>query len=554
MPPGLLGLHYVNGEPYNLIFKPAQVDDPGLEELEEKGWFRIPKCEDALYAPAVLEKYRLLVETGIEYDISANCAKWIEERVYIPAIPFPESCPLFDWQKEGVEFLTWRDRAMLSLSPGLGKTVTSAYAAALQPNVNCVLLVCPASLLYFWRAELEKWSPYLEKKPLAAVWHKTLLLPDATPGPYEQMWVITNPETLVKNLDIIVAMQKQGFFDLMVADESIMFKHRTSQRSAAVKKMADMIQKVWLLTGAPATRYLDDMGHQLHILNDRGWSSYWRWAEEYCIIEETQWAKAVVANRRGAAERVKENIRDVYFARSQDQVANIPDWLFEDIDIPMLPKQEAVYEKLRKELIIELEDVPDSEPLKVRSHIALMLRSLQVLSNPLLVGGADSSGKWDALDELLDLYPSPYIIWINFVKTGEAIRDRLVAKFGSLEDTVALVNGATPMEDRNRAVERVQSGEVQAIIMNAQVGKFGFNLTKARTAFFLERMYDDSYSQCIARNRRIGTVESPIIVHMRSCTTKGRRTLDHTVHDTIDYRTGMIKTLTVGDIRRGLEV
>lgn len=547
LPQGLVGLHYVQERPYNLIFKPEKPDDPSLAEIEGRGWFRVTKHEDVLYAPAVLESYHTLIESGIVHNVSVNVNNWVKQRKYIPVLSFPEQSPLFPYQRTAVEFLSWRDRAMLSLSPGLGKTLTSAYAAAAQQGVKYVLLVCPASLLYFWRAELTKWSEHLARKPIPVVWHKETVAVEIEPKEDEQLWIITNPETLVKKLDSF----KAAPFDLLIGDESIMFKHRDSQRAEAVKKMAKRIPKVWLLTGAPATRYLDDMWHQLHILDERGWSSYWRWAKEYTVIEDTQWGTSVVANQRGAAERVKENIQDVYFARSQDEVANIPQWLFEDIEIPMTEKQQAIYDKLRKELIIELEGVPDAMPLKVRSHIALMLRSLQVLSNPLLVGSANTSGKWAALEELMYLYPGPYIVWVNFIRTGEIMLDVLNKRFGGTNHVV-LVNGATPMEDRNAAVERVQSGDLQAIILNNQVGKFGFNLTKARTAFFLERMYDDSYFQCIHRNRRIGTTESPNIIHMLSCTTKGRRTLDHTVHDTLDYRTGMIKTLTVGDIKRGL--
>lgn len=548
IPTGIAGLHYMGGKPFNLVYKARNADDPGLAFLEERGWFQVRKQNGVYWSPANLEAYYALADSGLEYEVSANLNQWLKEITYIPVLTFPDTCPLKPWQRTGVEFLTPRSRAMLSLAPGLGKTVTSAYAAALQEDVRYVLLVCPASLLYFWKNELEKWSEHLARKPIPVVWHKETLAVEIEPDPDQQLWILTNPETLVKCLPTFKSMEE---FDLLVVDESIMYKHRESQRAKAVLEMGKRIPKTWLLTGAPATRYLDDMWHQLHILDPRGRSSYWRWAKLYTIIEDTQWATTVVANKPGAAEVLKENLRDIYFSRTQEQVADIPDWIFEDLDLPMTDKQEAVYEKLRKELLIEIADVPDAEPLRVRSHIALMLRSLQVLSNPLLVGSVNTSGKWDALDELMHIFPGPFIVWVNFVRTGEIISEMLGKRFGL--GRVALANGATLVEDRNLYVEKMQNGGLDAIVLNSTVGKFGFNLTRCRTAFFLERMYDDSYFQCIYRNRRIGTTESPIIVNMRSCTTKGYRTLDHTVHDTLDYRSGMIKTLTVGDIRRGLE-
>ena len=94
---------------------------------------------------------------------------------------------------------------------------------------------------------------------------------------------------------------------------------------------------------------------------------------------------------------------------------------------------------------------------------------------------------------------------------------------------------------------------MDVLILNNQVGKFGFTLTKARTSFFVERGYDDSYFQCLHRNRRIGTTQSPVVVNMRSCTGSGGRTIDHVVHDALDYRNTMIRKITVGDIRKILE-
>src|SRR5690606_38215754 len=97
------------------------------------------------------------------------------------------------------------------------------------------------------------------------------------------------------------------------------------------------------------------------------------------------------------------------------------------------------------------------------------------------------------------------------------------------------------------------AGKMDVLILNNQVGKFGFNLTKVRTAFFVERVYDDSYFQCLHRNRRIGTTQSPIVVNMRSVTQKGTKTIDHTIHDVLDYRTGMMRRITARMLKDALE-
>lgn len=548
--PGQIGLRA--GEDL-FIYRPTDPNNPKIEALlNSSGWKKIRDVDDAIQSYPTLENYLALDEWGLDIFPTTKAYSWYHysTNFFVRAIGmhgWTKNSVLFDYQIEAVDFLTSHQRAMLSLSPGLGKTLVSACAAGLMDFKN-ILVVCPASLLYYWKGELEKWSDKLPRKPFPAVSHREISSLGLGGGSLlhdnEQFWMITNPETVVKHLHSF--FEQDANFDCLIIDESIMYKHRESKRSKAIKDLASVIDTCWLLTGAPATRYLDDMWHQFHILKPGGYSSYWRFARKYCVVDDDEWGSKVVANAKNAEKEIKKNFSDVYFSKTQDDVTNIPDWIMEDIDIPMLPKQDKAYETLRKELYIQLESVDPDEVINVTNHLSLMVRSVQVASNPLLVGGVNSAGKWDALPDLMEVYPGPYLVWCNFIMTGECLRLRLELN----KMRVALANGSTKMEDRNSMVNAFQNGELDALILNNQVGKFGFTLTKARTAFFVERMYDDSYFQCLHRNRRIGTTESPVIVNMRSVTADGDKTIDHLIHSTLDYRVGMIKKVTAGDLRK----
>lgn len=536
--PGQLGMRHIEEL---LLFRPKDENDPRVDALLEiSGWSEIKDTGRTIKAHATLENYNFLLWSGLPFVPTKKASKWLREIKELADIDLSNSA-LFDYQQEAVRFLISREKAMLSLSPGLGKTLTAAYAAGVV-NFKNILVVCPASLLFYWKGELEKWSDSLPALPFTAVWHREIGdLPVDHSMVDAPNWIIANPETVTKYLDDFYSVP----FDCLIVDESIMYKHRESKRSKALKSLSQVIPTTWLLTGAPATRYLDDMWHQFHILKPKGYSSYWRFARKYCIIEDDEWGSKVVANQPNAEKEIKKNFSDIYFSRTQDDVADIPDWIMEDIDIPMLPKQDKAYETLRKELYIRLESLNPGEVITVRNHLSLMIRSIQVASNPLLVGGVDSSGKWDSLPELMEIYPGPYIVWVNFIETGKILRDR-ISKLGK---GVGLADGSTTMRDRNSMVDSFQHGDVDVLILNNQVGKFGFTLTKARTAFFVERMYDDSYFQCLHRNRRIGTTQSPIIVNMRSVTKSGHKTIDHLIHSTLDYRVGMIEKVTAGDLK-----
>lgn len=561
IPPGIVGMQLDADErPYSLVFRAETVNDPRKKLLDGSGWFQVFKQPEVLYAAATLEAYNYLIDSGIEFKQTAMVERWWQEvnsdapQPWMP--PFADCCPLFDYQREAAYFLARRPRALLALSPGLGKTLTAAYSATMLSEVKNILLVVPASLLHYWKGELAKWSEHLLLTPTAEIWHREVgELPSQTkPRFHSQFWAITNPETMARYTDAIV-FNEEGLlnpWDLLVVDESIMYKHRESKRSQALLRLAEAIPRAWLLSGAPATRYLDDMWHQFHILNSRGYASYQRFAENYCKTENNEWARTVVvANKRGAEEEIKANYRDVYFARSQDQVANIPDWLFVDMNIAMTPYQEKLYREFKQELLIRIKTEDEDKVITADNRLTIMLRSLQLASNPVLLGGEDSGGKWEALPELMDLYEGPYLVWINFIRSGEMLRDKLAAKYG--KDRVFMANGATPMADRQLLVDNYQAGNIDVLILNNQVGKFGFTITKARTSLFVERMFDDSYFQCLHRNRRIGTTQSPVVLNLRSVTQRGGRTTDHIVHDSLDYRNLMIRNITYGDLRKVLE-
>ena len=160
----------------------------------------------------------------------------------------------------------------------------------------------------------------------------------------------------------------------------------------------------------------------------------------------------------------------------------------------------------------------------------------------MLLDGKDTSGKWEALPELLPLYPAPYIIWTSFVKTAKS----LAMKMSQKGLVTAFMVGETLSEDRQSIVDHFQAGKIDCLDLGQAVGSFGLTLTTGRTAFYPERNYARSYFQSLYRVRRIGTTHSPNIVHMRSVYSDGTCTIDHLVHSMLDYRVGMVQKLTIG--------
>lgn len=523
-----------------LFFHPSSVT-PALKVLDGSMWFSKQSAEhgEVYRAAACVEALHWLKDNLGQFTVSKEVHAWYQAEISIQPLIFPEELPLYSYQKTAIQFLTTRNQAMLSLSPGLGKTLVSSYAASLG-GPGKVLVVAPLSLLYMWQAELRKWIDDLPIPPVVQIWHKTIPTNFKLPEDPEHFvhWVISNPETVVRNLEQF----KKQKFDLIILDESILYKNRKAQRTKKLTELANSIPRKWLLTGAPASRMLDDLWAQFHLLRPKTYTSYWRFAKEYCIVDETPWGAKVATNKLGAEEKIKERFKDIYFARSQEEVLDIPDWLFEDIDVPMTSAQEKVYRDLKETLIAKLEGESGQTVVRVSNHLAMVVNLIQAASNPLLIGGKDSSGKWEAIPELLSLYPAPYILWTTFIESAKNLTEKLRA----LGLKAEYMLGETPSDRRQELVDCYQGGKLDALVLGQAVGSFGLTLTAGRTAIYVERNFDGSYFQSLHRFRRIGTAHSPNVLHLRSTYATGEKTIDHVVHGMLDYRVNMVKQLTVG--------
>ena len=72
---------------------------------------------------------------------------------------------LYNYQKEGVEFLLSKNKAILADDMGTGKTLQSitAFKTLIDEGIliNC-LVICPNTLIKNWEKEIIQWSPELQ--------------------------------------------------------------------------------------------------------------------------------------------------------------------------------------------------------------------------------------------------------------------------------------------------------------------------------------------------------------------------------------------------------
>ncbi|GAX78561.1 hypothetical protein CEUSTIGMA_g6001.t1 [Chlamydomonas eustigma] len=191
---------------------------------------------------------------------------------------------LFNFQWEGVRFIVSRQgRALLADEPGLGKTVQAVCAAACFPESFPLLVVCPSSMRYVWKAALHDW------------------LPDALVPVKEDLWVLssgkdvsrvqekglpsTKAHACITSYDLIQKLDKDlsKVYGFVIVDESHCLKSRDAKRTQFLSKLVKASRHAVLLTGTPLLSKPIEVFPQIDMLQPGLLGTYREFGERYCV-------------------------------------------------------------------------------------------------------------------------------------------------------------------------------------------------------------------------------------------------------------------------------
>lgn len=478
---------------------------------------------------------------------------------FAEAYKHPHWSTLFDFQKESVEYLCCNphQKSMVVLTPGLGKTAVSVVAADIL-KIKRVLILAPVKLAKNWKREIRMWeeserdvkrATNEDRVPDADVVvanHEViqeLVLKDENGEILQPEW-ISNAKKVKEWIDAgptkfdqekkkrvpvrerIVRLRKDYAeikWDLVICDESILLKARKAVKTFVLQTLAREVPWMWFLSGSPTSKFRDDLWRQLNLLFKRGFSSYWRFAEMFCIVEKTQWGWNIAGDNPEVDPQ--HYLRDFIFVKDQedpDVLPDLPDYITRPIEIEMHPRQRKAFDQMLDEWIVELEDAdPDEKPVETTAEIGKMTRLQQITSNMCNLPKDTKGGKYKALsakeDLLVDLIENddltfPLLVWTWYVPTAHAIYDRLNSH-KSLKGKVAIVTGETDSDEADDLIEAYKAGEYEVIVMQMGAGKYGFTMTNTKTVYYHDRSFDaDAWVQSLRRVRRIGLKHRPVLI------------------------------------------
>ncbi|MFF3846430.1 DEAD/DEAH box helicase [Streptomyces sp. NPDC002328] len=413
---------------------------------------------------------------------------------------------LRDYQLRG---LAWLD-LMTSLGlggcladdMGLGKTITVIALHLKRARSEPTLVVCPASLLGNWQREITRFAPGV---PVRRFHGADRTLDDVAGG-----FVLTTYGTM-RSAAATLGGQPWG---MVVADEAQHVKNPYSATAKALRTIASPARVA--LTGTPVENNLSELWALLD------WTTPGLLGPLKSF--RARHARAVENGEdEEAVERLSRLVRPFLLRRKKSDpgiVPELPPKTETDHPVPLTREQAALYEAVVRESMLAIET---SDGIARRGLVLKLLGALkQICDHPALYlkettpGTGDAlasrSGKLALLDELLDTLlaeDGSALVFTQYVGMARLITAHLADRAVPVD----LLHGGTPVPERERMVDRFQSGATPVLVLSLKAAGTGLNLTRAGHVVHFDRWWNPAVEeQATDRAYRIGQTQ-PVQVH-----------------------------------------
>ncbi|MFG2288083.1 DEAD/DEAH box helicase [Streptomyces sp. NPDC048595] len=409
---------------------------------------------------------------------------------------------LRDYQLRG---MTWLDTmtsiglgGCLADDMGLGKTVTVIALHLHRRPAEPVLVVCPASLLGNWQREIERFAPGTPVRRFHGAGRSL----DGLNGGF----VLTTYQTMRGNAAQLAAQP----WAWVVADEAQHVKNPRSSTARALRSIKTPARIA--LTGTPVENNLSELWALLD------WTTPG-------LLGPLKTFRALHAREveggedPEAAERLARLVRPFVLRRRKSDpgiAPELPPKTETDHPVALGREQAALYQAVVRETLARIET---AEGIARRGLVMKLLTALkQICNHPAQYlkeaapGLAARSGKLELLDELLDTIlaeDGAALVFTQYVSMARLLERHL----GARGVPTQLLHGGTPVAERERMVDRFQSGQAPVFLLSLKAAGTGLNLTRAGHVIHYDRWWNPAVEeQATDRAYRIGQTQ-PVQVH-----------------------------------------
>ena len=488
----------------------VDLEEPSLEMLAELSEAMNLKDKEVLKGKLKLPMYRtlyldkLLEENESVYSSrDSRFREVVKEFKTVKDADFEEpkslSRVMRKYQKDGYKWLrtleTWQFGGILADDMGLGKTIqviAVLLAAKEEGKKGTSLVVTPASLVFNWGAEFEKFAPDLTVSLITGTQDERQKKIDA----YQEADVIVTSYDLLKR-DIAFYEDKEFYYEII--DEAQYIKNHTTAAAKAVKVIHSRIR--YALTGTPIENRLSEL-----------WSIFDYLMPGFLYTYDTfrkEMENPIVKNNdEKAMKRLQKMVGPFILRRlKEDVLKDLPDKLEEFRYVRLGDAQQKVYDG---QVVHMKEQIARQNPEEFNKNklqiLAELTRLRQICCDPSLCF-ENYKGETAKLEACLELIQSAMdgghriLVFSQFTSMLEILQKNLT----NLGIAYFTITGSTSKEKRLELVKDFNEGDVPVFLISLKAGGVGLNLTGADVVIHYDPWWNlAAQNQATDRAHRIG--------------------------------------------------
>lgn len=354
------------------------------------------------------------------------------------------------------------------------------------------LIIAPASLVYNWSSEIQRFAPELTAKMVTGTAaERRQILAEAD----SEDILLTSYDLLKRDIS-----EYEGYkFRCEIIDEAQYIKNANTQAAKAVKEVQADFRLA--LTGTPVENRLSELWSIFDYLMPGFLYSYKKFREEVEI-------PAVQNSDEDAMKRLQKMIRPFVLRRLKKEVlTDLPDKLEENMFVQLTGEQQRLYDAHVKRMMLMLDKQSEEEFKTSKITILAELTKLrQICCDPSLIF-TDYKADSAKVDMCLNMIS-------NAVESGHKIL--LFSQFTTMLDHLAkrleeekisyyMLTGSTSKEKRAWMVENFNTDDTQVFCISLKAGGTGLNLTAADIVIHFDPWWNLAVqNQATDRAHRIG--------------------------------------------------
>ena len=434
---------------------------------------------------------------------------------------------LFQYQKEGIEFGLRNGRAMIADDMGLGKTIQAiGVAEGLKKimGITKVLIVCPTSLKYQWKSEIEKFT----ESSLQVIEGNLVQRRELYSN--EMQYKICSYNVVGRDLEEINLNE----FDLVILDEAQRIKNWQTQTAKNVKKIKTKYAIV--LTGTPIENKLEELYSLVQMVDPFKMGALFRFVNNHQIIEENTGKVIGYQNLNEIGELLKNNM---IRRHKRDVLKQLPSRMDKNLFVPMTEKQlelyteysDAVNRLVNKWMRMKFLNEKDRQSLLINLNRMRMVCDSTFIIDQTTRFDTKIGELMNVLEEVFSNGDEKVVIFSQWERMTRIIAGELEARNINFES----LHGGVHSKDREKLFTNFNQDPESKIFLSTDAGGVGLNLQAASIIINMDLPWNPAVlEQRIARVHRMGQKRNVQVINFVSA-----NTIENAMLGKLDFKSAM---------------